>query len=368
MSDTSASSYAARLTELEREIVGVMRTFESIQENLRLGEVKESQARLVEEVGDTLRRFDAQFVPLEAPADKKELHGQVCAAVTELSRAYNLFMSPPNQQWTVAFLYSRRSFCRGLYALYELRDSLPLVNAHFLMAGASSPKRREASTCGAPTGFSQHARSEEHGEYTLFVPDDYASGKQWPLIVCLHGGYGEGFEYIWTWLRPGRSQGYILLAPKSLGVTWEMTMHSPDTRSVLAMMREVGQQYSIDPARVYLTGLSDGGIFTYIMGFEQHQLFAGLAPVAGALHLGADPMLREGRGKELPMLVIHGVHDFIFPVTFTRQTCQLLKDLGYNVRYEELPDWGHAFPYSINERMVLPWFETLALKTFSQAG
>ena len=139
-------------------------------------------------------------------------------------------------------------------------------------------------------------------------------------------------------------------------------MQSPDTRSVLAMMREVGQQYSIDPARVYLTGLSDGGIFTYIMGFEQHQLFAGLAPVAGALHLGADPMLREGRGKELPIFVIHGVHDFIFPVTFTRQTCKLLKDLGYQVRYEELPDWGHAFPYSINERLVLPWFETLALK------
>ena len=182
-----------------------------------------------------------------------------------------------------------------------MRDALPIVNTHFLMAGAKPPKRREASTGGAPTGFSQHARTSEHGEYTLFVPDDYASGKQWPLIVCLHGGYGEGFEYIWTWLRPGRSHGYILLAPKSLGVTWEMTMQSPDTRSVLAMMREVGQQYSIDPARVYLTGLSDGGIFTYIMGFEQHQLFAGLAPVAGALHLGADPMLREGRGKELPI-------------------------------------------------------------------
>ncbi|MGA2408979.1 MAG: prolyl oligopeptidase family serine peptidase [Candidatus Binataceae bacterium] len=362
MAETSGSGYTARLTELEYAIVGIMRSFESIQENLKLGEVKESQARMVQDVGDTFRRFDDQFVPLEPPIDKKDLHARVCAAVTELSRAYNLFMSPPNQQWTVAFLYSRRSFCRGLYALYELRDQLPVVNAHFLMPGARAAKAGESSTGGAATGFIQHKRTPEHGEYTLFVPDDYSAAKQWPLIVCLHGGYGEGFEYIWTWLRPGRSNGCILLAPKSLGVTWEMNMQSVDTHSVLAMLREVGQQYSIDQSRVYLTGLSDGGIFTYILGLEHPELFAGLAPVAGALHLGVDPMLREGRGKNLPLFVIHGVHDFIFPVTFTRQTCKLLTDLGYNVRYDELPDWGHAFPYSINENLVLPWFQSLPPK------
>ena len=65
-------------------------------------------------------------------------------------------MSTPNQQWTVAFLYSRRSFCRGLYALYELRDELPLVNAHFLMPGAQVPKRRDNAN-GAATGFIQRA-------------------------------------------------------------------------------------------------------------------------------------------------------------------------------------------------------------------
>jgi phospholipase/carboxylesterase len=125
------------------------------------------------------------------------------------------------------------------------------------------------------------------------------------------------------------------------------------------MLDEVRDAYEIDDSRIYLTGLSDGGIFTYIMGLERHELFAGLAPVAGALHLAADPMLRTRTGVEVPLFVIHGVHDFIFPVTFTRQTNALLQELGYNLKYEELPDWGHAFPYSINERMILPWFESL---------
>jgi phospholipase/carboxylesterase len=94
-------------------------------------------------------------------------------------------------------------------------------------------------------------------------------------------------------------------------------------------------------------------------------LFRGLAPVVGALHLAVDQLLREDRGKDTPFFVVHGVHDFIFPVTFTRQTCNLLKQIGYNVTYEELPEWGHAFPYSINERLVLPWFESLPAKQSS---
>ena len=107
------------------------------------------------------------------------------------------------------------------------------------------------------------------------------------------------------------------------------------------------------------------GFQTYILGLEQSQLFRGLSPIAGALHLVVDQMLREGRGKDTPIFVIHGVHDFIFPVTITRQTCELLKQIGYNVTYEELPEWGHAFPYSINERLVLPWFEALPPKQSS---
>lgn len=355
--------YAATLTTLQQEIVNFLRTFEAIQEDLRLGAVAESQAQLVAAVGDTFRRFDSTFAPLTPPDSMKELHARLCAAITELGKSCNLFMTKPSQEWTLAFLYSRRAFCRGLYELYELRDQLPIVAAHFLLPGADAPV--PAASGGAASGFTQRERSDERSEYTLYIPEDYSPDKPLPLIVALHGGYGQGSEYVWTWLRPARSRGYAILAPKSLGNTWDMTVPSIDTGSVMRMFDEVTGEYSIDRDRVYLTGLSDGGIFTYILGLEQSQLFRGLAPVAGALHLAVDQMLREGRGKDTPIFVIHGVHDFIFPVTFTRQTCELLKQIGYNVTYEELPEWGHAFPYSINERLVLPWFEALPPKQSS---
>lgn len=355
--------YAATLTTLQNEIVNFLRTFEKIQEDLRLGSVLESQAQMVAAVGDTFRRFDSTFAPLTPPESMKDLHPRLVAAIQELGKSLNLFMTKPSQQWTVAFLYSRNAFCKGLYALYELRDQLPIVAAHFLLPGATAPVA--AASNGAPTGFIQRLRNDDRSDYTLYIPEDYSPDKPLPLIVALHGGYGRGSEYVWTWLRPARSGGYAILAPKSLGDTWDMSVPSYDTRSVARMFDEVTREYAIDRSRVYLTGLSDGGIFTYILGLERSELFRGLAPVAGALHMVVDQMLREGRGKDTPFLVIHGVHDFIFPVTFTRQTCNLLTQIGYNVKYEELPDWGHAFPYSINERMVLPWFEGLPPKASS---
>jgi phospholipase/carboxylesterase len=353
-------AYTATLTTLQHEIVNFLRTFEAIQEDLRLGAVAEMQAQLVAAVGDTFRRFDATFAPLTPPESMADLHQPLCAAITELGKACNVFMTKPSRDWTLAFLYSRRDFCRGLYQLYELRDRLPIIAEHFLMPGATAPVA--AASGGAPTGFIQHKRNEERSDYTLYIPEDYSPDKPLTLIVALHGGYGQGSEYVWTWLRPARSRGYAILAPKSLGNTWDMTVPSHDTQSVGRMFDEVARQYSIDRERVYLTGLSDGGIFTYILGLERSELFRGLAPIAGALHLVVDQMLREGRGKDTPLFVIHGVHDFIFPVAFTRQTNQLLKQIGYNVKYEELPDWGHAIPYSINERLVLPWFESLPAK------
>ncbi|MGO9453333.1 MAG: hypothetical protein ACLQDV_20150 [Candidatus Binataceae bacterium] len=354
------ATYTNQLTALQKETLAFLRAFESIQEEIRPGITAECQARLVAVVRDTFRRFESSFAPLTPPTDAKELHPALITAIRELSKAYDLLMTQPGREWMLAFFYSRAAFCRGLYQLYELRDQLPLIAPHFLLDSAKAPV--PAAADGTARGFIQRERDKGRSDYTLYVPEHYSQEKPLPLIVALHGGHGQGYEYVWTWLRPARSRGYAVLAPKSLGDTWDMRVPSLDTLSILRILDEVTKEYSIDPARVYLTGLSDGGIFTYILGLEQSQLFRGLAVVAGALHPAVDPMLRQGRGKNTPLFVIHGVRDFIFPVAFTRQTCNLLKNIGYNVTYEELADWGHAYPYSINERLVLPWFESLQAK------
>ena len=129
---------------------------------------------------------------------------------------------------------------------------------------------------------------------------------------------------------------------------------------MLAVVDVVEERYAVDPARVFLTGLSDGGTFTYLTALPNAERFTGIAPVAADFHAMMDPMLRRKMGQNLPILIVHGARDPIFPVRSIRSAYELMSHLEYEVSYEELPDWGHAYPYSIHERLVLPWFESLA--------
>jgi phospholipase/carboxylesterase len=124
------------------------------------------------------------------------------------------------------------------------------------------------------------------------------------------------------------------------------------------MIEELLDEYTIDTGRLFASGLSDGGTFSYAIGLHCPKLFAGIAPIAAA---GVFPhWLEAPEAKRLPMYIVHGGQDFIFPVPMARATHNQLVENGFaNTTYKELPEWGHAYTYSINETLVLPWFESL---------
>jgi phospholipase/carboxylesterase len=354
--------YIETVRRVEDKLLYFLRTFEKLQEEIHLGRVGESQARLREAVRDLFPTLTADLALLAPPESLKNFHAQFSEALTCCTEACTTFLSGKGQGFPQAFLDSRRALCRGLYLLYDLRAQLPVLQPYWVLPAAlPALAMLEARTPGVevPVGFSHKPSTNTHAPYSLYVPENYTPQQSWPLIVCLHGGYGRGDDYIWTWLRPAKSTGYLLLSPKSAGPTWSILNPPLDIRSIQVMLEEVCTTYAVDRKRVYLTGLSDGGTFTYLLGLSGAELFAGIAPVAGELHPMVDTLLRRGQGKTAPILIVHGVQDFIFDVEFTRQTHALLQKLGYNVTYQELPDWGHAYTYTINEQRVLPWFESL---------
>lgn len=360
--ETVDEQYWSGVRDVEAQLVHFLQAFETLQEEIHPARLGESQTQFRQAIGERFPTLTAELAALSPPPAEKDFHEKLTKAVTFCVDAYTAFLGGAGRQFAEAFLKSRQALCRGLYLLYEVRTRLPAVQAYWVLPEArSSLAPLEAQTPGltAPVGFVHKERTDTRAEYSLYVPEYYTPQRSWPLIVCLHGGYGHGNEYIWTWLRPAKSKGYLLLAPKSVGPTWSALNPPVDTRSVLAMLEDVRTAYAVDRRRIYLTGLSDGGIFTYLLGIAQAQLFAGLAPVAGELHPMVDPLLRQKQGRDVPLLIIHGAKDFIFPVQSVRSAQGLLTKLGYNVTYHELPDWGHAYPYRINEQIVLPWFASL---------
>lgn len=355
-------TYWQAIREVEETLVHFLRTFEALQEEIDPARLGECQTRLQQAAGERFATLVAELAALSPPAAARDFHAHFTQAVSSCVDAYTAFLAGTGRQFGAAFLQSRQALCRGLYLLYAVRTHLPALQTYWVLPevhSALATLEAQIPDLAVPVGFIHKERTDAHAEYSLYVPEFYTPHRPWPLIVCLHGGYGHGNEYIWTWLRPAKSKGYLLLSPKSVGPTWSVLHPGVDTGSILTMLEEVCTTYSVDRRRIYLTGLSDGGIFTYLFGIGQAQLFAGIAPIAGELHPMVDPLLRQKQGREVPLLIIHGAKDFIFPVQSVRSAQELLTKLGYNVTYRELSDWGHAYPYRINEQIVLPWFASL---------
>ncbi len=117
-------------------------------------------------------------------------------------------------------------------------------------------------------------------------------------------------------------------------------------------------RYNIDPARVLLTGLSDGGTFCYVSGLEHGSPFTHLAPIAATFHPLMAEVADAERLRDLPIHIVHGARDWMFPVEVARHASALLTKAGANVTYREIDDLSHTYPREINP-VLLRWLTSV---------
>ena len=177
----------------------------------------------------------------------------------------------------------------------------------------------------------------------LSVPLTYHPSKGHALIVCLHGAGFTGDAYLDRW-QARLGEGYILACPTYPAGAW-FTRRAEDL--VLATIRHVRQRYHVDPDRIFLTGMSNGGIGAWLIGTHHAPLFAGLAPMAGGLDDVLMPFVANLRNT--PVYIIHGAKDQVMPAELSRSIVRELAMLGYSYIYREHQGehpmaGGHYFP------------------------
>ncbi|MBX9677628.1 MAG: dienelactone hydrolase family protein [Gemmataceae bacterium] len=154
--------------------------------------------------------------------------------------------------------------------------------------------------------------------YHFHLPTGYTPKKAFPLVVALHGAGMTARVMEWfSGLTPKADEaGFIVVYPNGTGTfqTWNAGAfpgrfnRSDDIGFLDKLLDDVESIANVDTKRIYVTGMSNGGMMSYRVGAELSHRVAAIAPVAGTLALAKwEPK------HPMPVLHFHGTEDNLVP-------------------------------------------------------
>ena len=187
----------------------------------------------------------------------------------------------------------------------------------YLRADPMEPPALPGSEQAGVLAHGGHQRS-----WLAYVPA--AKSPSPALVLVMHGSMGDG-EQMREATRYGfdvlaERHGFIAVYPDGYKGHWNDCRGSADyaanleniddVRFLRALVRRMVEEQGVDPARVFATGLSNGGQMAYRLGLEAPDLVAGIAAMAASL---PDPIACEPVGEAVATLVMNGTEDPVNP-------------------------------------------------------
>jgi polyhydroxybutyrate depolymerase len=154
-------------------------------------------------------------------------------------------------------------------------------------------------------------------KYWVHLPRDYEQGKQYPMVMMLHGRFGTGDKFL-KYSDVGfiaDREGFIVVAPDGYKKSWnDGRLATPakkanvdDIAFLTALIDEVQKQYTIDASKIYCVGMSNGGFMTLALNNKIGKRLAAIGIfVASAPVTGVDAYLPT---TPTPMIMINGTDD-----------------------------------------------------------
>jgi len=150
--------------------------------------------------------------------------------------------------------------------------------------------------------------------YRLYIPPDFASESDLPLVLNLHGLTSNAAQQeLYSQMNEvADTSGFIVCYPDGVGNSWNsgfLPGGTDDIGFVDELIDELSNKYSIDLNRVYSCGMSNGGYHSYYLACELPNRFAAIASVTGSMiptvYNNCNP------GRSMPVLQIHGTGDSV---------------------------------------------------------
>ncbi len=159
--------------------------------------------------------------------------------------------------------------------------------------------------------------------YLLHVPRRYDPAAAWPLVFALHGGGSQGRSMpgLTGLSRLADRRGFLVAYPDGVGRSWNDGREDPDVPAqrqrvddvafLTALLDDLTRRYRVDSARVYATGISNGGFMSQRLACEASTRIAAVAPVVATL--GVELAARCRPARPVPVLMVNGADDPLVP-------------------------------------------------------
>ena len=161
--------------------------------------------------------------------------------------------------------------------------------------------------------------SGETRRYLLYVPENIDLSQPVPLVITFHGfaQWPANQQNVNQWNPIADREGFIVVYPS--GTKFPRRWHvSTDQTAALEkdltfindLVDELQHKYNIDPARIYVNGLSKCGGMTFMLGCRYSERFAAIGVVGAAFTY---PLEQCEPSRPVPMIAFHGTADPIVP-------------------------------------------------------
>lgn len=185
----------------------------------------------------------------------------------------------------------------------------------------------DVRSLAAPLAPGTHALSITHGgrvrTFLVRVPPAARAGGLLPTVVNFHGGGSNAVQHQrHTGMDVTADRhGFVAVHPDGTGVSpgqrrllaWNAGGCCPpatrnrvdDVGFTIAAFDELARRLPLDPARLYVTGMSNGGMMAHRMAADAAQRVAAIASVAGQMNVTS-----FAPSRPVPVMVVHSVDDY----------------------------------------------------------
>ena len=167
--------------------------------------------------------------------------------------------------------------------------------------------------------------NEQTRRFKIHLPDSMKKGEKLPLIIVLHGAasYASLIEFVTRMSRKADREKFCVVYPngtaRTLGLirTWNTGIaRGPaykrkidDVKFIDRIIENMIIEHKVDEKRIYVAGMSNGGMMAYRIASELSDKVAAVGVVQAAM-FGEMP----DQGKPVNMIVFHGDKDKVFPL------------------------------------------------------